>query len=101
MAPRTIEACVRPWASILLVCEREGIDPVAANRTQIAFLVRELGLGATLLGSLYPMLFAMPQRSLDPIRKLLEPNCLLSSERPKLILDVHQEESECVRAIGL
>lgn len=35
-------------ASILLVCERDGIDPVSAIRTQIAFIVSELGLGATL-----------------------------------------------------
>jgi site-specific recombinase XerD len=41
-APRTIDAYARGLAEFLLVCEREGIDPVAANRSQIALFVREL-----------------------------------------------------------
>jgi hypothetical protein len=31
-APRTIDAYARGVAEYLLVCEREGIDPVAATR---------------------------------------------------------------------
>jgi integrase/recombinase XerD len=41
-APRTIDAYARGLAEFLLVCEREGIDPVAANPGQIALFVREL-----------------------------------------------------------
>lgn len=41
-APRTIDAYARGLAEFLLVCEREGIDPVAVNRSQIALFVREL-----------------------------------------------------------
>lgn len=41
-APRTIDAYARGLAEFLLVCEREGIDPVAASRAQVAVFVREL-----------------------------------------------------------
>lgn len=41
-APRTIDAYARGLAEFLLVCEREDVDPVAANRAQIALFVREL-----------------------------------------------------------
>jgi len=41
-APRTIDAYARGLAEFLLVCEREGVDPVAANRSQIALFVGEL-----------------------------------------------------------
>lgn len=41
-APRTIDAYARGLAEFLLVCERESIDPVVANRGQIALFVREL-----------------------------------------------------------
>ena len=41
-APRTIDAYARGLAEYLLVCEREGIDPVSATRGQIALFVREL-----------------------------------------------------------
>ncbi|WP_331759806.1 tyrosine-type recombinase/integrase (plasmid) [Streptomyces sp. NBC_01525] len=41
-APRTIDAYGRGLAEYLLMCEREGIDPVAANRAHIAVYVREL-----------------------------------------------------------
>jgi integrase/recombinase XerD len=41
-APRTIDAYARGLAEFLLVCEREEIDPVVANRGQIALFVREL-----------------------------------------------------------
>ena len=42
-APRTMDAYARGLAEYLLVCEREGIDPVAATRAQIA-LLRNCGL---------------------------------------------------------
>ncbi len=41
-APRTIDAYGRGLAEYLLMCEREGIDPVAADRAHIAVYVREL-----------------------------------------------------------
>lgn len=41
-APRTIDAYARGLAEYLLVCERDGVDPVAANRAQVAAFVREL-----------------------------------------------------------
>ena len=41
-AARTIDAYARGLAEYLLVCEREGVDPVAANRAHVAVFVREL-----------------------------------------------------------
>jgi hypothetical protein len=41
-APRTIDAYARGLAEYLLVCEREGVDPVTANRAHVAVFVREL-----------------------------------------------------------
>ena len=41
-APRTIDAYARGLAEYLQVCERDGIDPLAANRAQVALFVREL-----------------------------------------------------------
>ncbi|WP_281391115.1 site-specific integrase [Streptosporangium album] len=41
-APRTIDAYARGLAEYLLVCERDGIDPVAANRLHVAAFVKEL-----------------------------------------------------------
>lgn len=41
-APRTIDAYARGLAEYLQVCEREGVDPVTANRAQVAVFVREL-----------------------------------------------------------
>jgi integrase/recombinase XerD len=41
-APRTIDAYARGLAEYLLVCEREGVDPVAVTRAQVAVFVREL-----------------------------------------------------------
>ena len=41
-APRTIDAYARGLAEYLLMCEREGVDPVAANRAHVAVYVREL-----------------------------------------------------------
>jgi site-specific recombinase XerD len=41
-APRTIDAYARGLAEYLEVCEREGVDPVTANRAHVAVFVREL-----------------------------------------------------------
>ncbi|WP_411130390.1 tyrosine-type recombinase/integrase [Streptomyces sp. x-19] len=41
-APRTIDAYGRGLAEYLLMCEREDVDPVTANRAHIAFYVRKL-----------------------------------------------------------
>jgi integrase/recombinase XerD len=41
-APRTIDAYARGLAEYLTVCEREGIDPLTADRANIASFVREL-----------------------------------------------------------
>jgi hypothetical protein len=41
-APRTIDAYARGLAEYLLMCEREGVEPVAANRAHAAVYVREL-----------------------------------------------------------
>jgi integrase/recombinase XerD len=41
-APRTIDAYARGLAGYLEVCEREGVDPVAASRAHVAVFVREL-----------------------------------------------------------
>jgi integrase/recombinase XerD len=41
-APRTIDAYGLGLAEYLLLCEREGVDPVTANRAHVAVFVREL-----------------------------------------------------------
>jgi site-specific recombinase XerD len=41
-APRTIDAYARGLAEYLVMCEREGIDPLTANRAHVAGFVREL-----------------------------------------------------------
>ena len=41
-APRTIDAYARGLVEYLQVCERDGIDPLAANRAQVAAFVRDL-----------------------------------------------------------
>lgn len=41
-APRTIEAYARGLGEHLLLCERSGVDPVTANRADVAVYVREL-----------------------------------------------------------
>jgi site-specific recombinase XerD len=42
LAPRTLDAYGRALADYLTVCDREGIDPLAANRADIARYVRDL-----------------------------------------------------------
>jgi integrase/recombinase XerD len=41
-AARTIDAYARGLAEYLEVCERDGIDPVSANRAQVAVFVKDL-----------------------------------------------------------
>jgi integrase/recombinase XerD len=41
-APRTIDAYARGLAEYLQACERDGTDPLAASRAQVAAFVREL-----------------------------------------------------------
>lgn len=41
-APRTIDAYARGLAEYLVVCDREGVDPIAASRAHVAVYVREL-----------------------------------------------------------
>jgi integrase/recombinase XerD len=41
-APRTIDAYARGLAEYLLSCERDGVDPLTANRAQVALFIREL-----------------------------------------------------------
>jgi site-specific recombinase XerD len=41
-APRTIDAYARGLAEYLVMCDREGIDPLTANRAHVAVYVREL-----------------------------------------------------------
>jgi len=41
-APRTMDAYSRGLAEYLLMCEREDVDPVTANRAHVAVFVREL-----------------------------------------------------------
>jgi site-specific recombinase XerD len=41
-APRTIDAYARGLAEYLVMCEREGVDPLVANRAHAAVYIREL-----------------------------------------------------------
>ncbi|WP_241565493.1 site-specific integrase [Streptomyces sp. ZL-24] len=41
-APRTIEAYARGLAEYLVMCKREDVYPVTANRAHVALFVREL-----------------------------------------------------------
>ena len=50
-APRTIDAYARGLAEYLQVCEREGVDPLAAGRAQVAAFVRELASRPSLRGA--------------------------------------------------
>jgi site-specific recombinase XerD len=74
-APRTIDAYARGLAEFLLVCEREGIDPLAANRGQVALFVRELrtrpgrnGANVVALDSGSGLASATLQQRLVPVR---------------------------------
>jgi len=50
-APRTIDAHARGLGEYLLVCEREGVDPVAANHAHVAVFVREMTSRPSLRGA--------------------------------------------------
>ena len=50
-APRTIDAYARGLAEYLQVCERDGVDPLAAGRAQVAAFVRELASRPSLRGA--------------------------------------------------
>ena len=74
-APRTIDAILRGLAEYLQVCEREGIDPLAATRAQVAAYVRELttrpnprGANVVALDSGSGLANATFQQRLTPVR---------------------------------
>ena len=50
-APLTIDAYARGLAEYLPMCEREGVDPVTANRAHVAVFVRELTSRPSLRGA--------------------------------------------------
>jgi site-specific recombinase XerD len=74
-APRTIDAYARGLSEFLLICERDGIDPLAATRGQIALFVRELrtrpnrrGANVVALDSGSGLANATLQQRLVPVR---------------------------------
>jgi integrase/recombinase XerD len=74
-APRTIDAYGRGLAEYLLVCERDGIDPLAATRAQVGAFVRELtsrpskrGINVVALDSGAGLANATLQQRLVPVR---------------------------------
>jgi integrase/recombinase XerD len=74
-APRTIDAYSRGLAEYLEACERDGIDPLAATRAQVAGFVRELtsrpsrsGVNVVALDSGAGLANATLQQRLVPVR---------------------------------
>jgi integrase/recombinase XerD len=74
-APRTIDAYARGLAEYLLVCERDGVDSLTANRSQVAVFVRELttrpshrGANVVALDSGSGLANATLQQRLVPVR---------------------------------
>jgi integrase/recombinase XerD len=74
-APRTIDAYARGLAEYLQVCERDGADPLTANRSQVAAFVRELtsrpgrrGANVVALDSGKGLANATLQQRLVPVR---------------------------------
>ncbi|MGH3857916.1 MAG: site-specific integrase, partial [Pseudonocardiaceae bacterium] len=74
-APRTIDAYGRGLAEYLQVCERDGTDPLTANRSQVAAFVRELtsrpsrrGVNVLALDSGAGLANATLQQRLVPVR---------------------------------
>jgi len=73
-ARRTIDAYSRGLAEYLLVCERDGVDPLSANRSQVALFVRELatrphrGANVVALDSGVGLSNATLQQRLVPVR---------------------------------
>ena len=85
-APRTIDAYARGLGEDLLMCEREGVDPVAAHRAHVAVFVRELtsrpslrGANVVAIGSGAGLANATIQQRLVPVRLfydfLMEEGC--------------------------
>jgi integrase/recombinase XerD len=72
-APRTIDAYARGLAEYLLVCEREGIDPVAATRAQIALFVGELRTRPSLRGPKVVVLYSRSGLSNATLQQRLVP----------------------------
>jgi integrase/recombinase XerD len=74
-APRTIDAYARGLAEYLQACERDGVDPLTANRSQVAAFVRELtsrpsrrGANVVALDSGVGLANATLQQRLVPVR---------------------------------
>lgn len=74
-APRTIDAYARGLAEFLEVCERDGVDPLAATRADVAVFVRELtslpsrrGANVVVLDSGVGLANATLQQRLVPVR---------------------------------
>jgi integrase/recombinase XerD len=81
-APRTIDAYARGLAEYLLSCERDGVDPLAANRAQVALFVRELrarpsrrGANVMALDSGSGLANATLQQRLVPVRLFYDLSC--------------------------
>jgi site-specific recombinase XerD len=74
-APRTIDAYARGLAEYLESCERDGVEPLAATRAQVAGFVRELisrpsrrGVNVVALDSGAGLANATLQQRLVPVR---------------------------------
>lgn len=74
-APRTIDAYARGLAEYLLICERDEIDPVSANKLHVAAFVKELstrpsrrGPNVVVLDSGSGLANATLQQRLVPVR---------------------------------
>ena len=74
-APRTIDAYARGLAEYLLVCERGDVDPLSANRADVAAFVRELtgrphqrGANVVAFDSGFGLANATIQQRLVPVR---------------------------------
>jgi integrase/recombinase XerD len=74
-APRTIDAYARGLAEYLEACERDGVDPLAATRAQLAAFIRELttrpsrrGANVVALDSGAGLANATLQQRLVPVR---------------------------------
>ncbi|PXX59657.1 phage integrase family protein with SAM-like domain [Nocardia tenerifensis] len=78
-APRTLDAYARGLSEYLLMCEREQVDPVTANRAHIAMFVRELtsrphhrGANVVSIDSGAGLANATIQQRLVPVRLLYD-----------------------------
>jgi integrase/recombinase XerD len=74
-APRTIDAYARGLAEYLGMCDRDGLDPLTANRAHVARFVRELrerpsrrGANVVSIGSGVGLANATLQQRLVPVR---------------------------------